>query len=216
MNEALKKIKEQENNPDDHVANDENSPSRSAQPIEDISFTAKERVTKAREEQQRRDAEIYLRKGTFELMVDQMQHDLAPFLLLIPPPVKAYVKNTSIKLAKQGKSMLTGALFPMAMTGIKVARAGVELVNSLNNIVDMTTQKTRLLLDRVEENYVKAHEEKQNAGKRTHEGDDGVEYGVEVAGEVVGDHDEHDNSHISVDRSDMSAEQEDGGEVIDL
>eukprot|EP01031_Cornospumella_fuschlensis_P028345 gene28345-34221_t len=217
---ALNKLKEHEeqvSTPEHGDENKENSDTEARKPIEDIDFTAKERVMKAREEQQRLDAEIYLRKGIFELMVDQMKNDLAPFLLLIPPPVKIYVRSVTTKLIDQGKSMLTGALFPMAMSGIKVAKIGVEVVKSLSSVVQTVSEKARNLLDQLEADALQAHEEKQ-ALVSQHGANDNASYLSENYDDITGKQEVYEASaeyQAHINDSDIDEEGY-GEEVIEL
>lgn len=76
--------------------------------------------------------------SVFAMMMEQMQSDFAPFLMLIPKPWKAWIKKTTLRGFEEIKFTLIGAMAPMAIT------AGKTLQQFSKGIVWMAKALVRL------------------------------------------------------------------------
>jgi hypothetical protein len=63
-----------------------------------------------------------LKTSTWDLVKQQVRNDLAPFILLIPQPVKTYLLHEVPKLLSTLQLSLRGALAPMLSVAVKAVR----------------------------------------------------------------------------------------------
>eukprot|EP00607_Mallomonas_marina_P003265 CAMPEP_0182427758 /NCGR_PEP_ID=MMETSP1167-20130531/19294_1 /TAXON_ID=2988 /ORGANISM="Mallomonas Sp, Strain CCMP3275" /LENGTH=162 /DNA_ID=CAMNT_0024610217 /DNA_START=249 /DNA_END=737 /DNA_ORIENTATION=+ len=89
--------------------------------------------------------EDILNTSTWELMKRQIKQDFAPFLILIPPPVKRFLKRIVEQMLKKISSVVYGATGPMIKTAgrllTKIGRSTSSLGQKLLNVDDKSMQE---------------------------------------------------------------------------
>eukprot|EP01039_Chlorochromonas_danica_P004570 gene4569-5010_t len=148
--------------------------------------------------------------SVFAMMMEQMQSDFAPFLMLIPKPWKAWIKQTTLRTFEEIKFTLIGAMAPMVIT------AGKTLQQCSKGIIWMAKALVRLGQE-MEAQKKERHSKKHDAG---------IAYSNAATSNMVGSESNHsvqsDDSPIvaaAVDderNTQQSEVEEDLGEVIEL
>lgn len=79
----------------------------------------------------------------WERVKQQMRADIAPFLALIPGPVKSYVHNELKVLGKTADILLRGAVSPMLSVAVKLLNRTAQLVLNLADRLKDHNQKLK-------------------------------------------------------------------------